>query len=71
MGAAPALLAATLAVGCGGGNGSNMMGSGTNGSGGTSSGVSFMSMSPASGATGVAAGSAITFRFSGAMGTGM
>jgi len=65
-----ALLAAALAAGCGGGS-SNMMGSGMNGSGGSSSGVNFMSVSPSSGMAGVAAGSSMTFRFSGAMGAGM
>ena len=69
MVASAALLAATLAVGCGGG--SNTMGSGMNGSGGSSAGVSFMSVAPISGATGVAVGAPITFRFSGAMGAGM
>jgi hypothetical protein len=48
------------------------MGSGMNGSGdGTSAGAAFMSVSPAGGATGMTAGSPITFRFSGAMGAGM
>lgn len=65
-----ALLAATLAAGCGGGS-TNMMASGMNGSGGSSAGVSFRSVSPISGATGVAVGSPMAFRFSGAMGAGM
>ena len=64
-------MAAAFAGACGGSSGQNMMGSGMNGSGGTSAGAAFMSMSPAGGATGVAAGSPITFRFSGAMGAGM
>jgi hypothetical protein len=64
------LMAASFAGACGG-SGQNMMGSGMNGSGGSSAGVTFMSMSPAAGATGVAANSLITFRFSGAMGAGM
>jgi hypothetical protein len=43
-----------------------------NGSGGgTSVGAALMSVSPAGGATGMAVGSPITFRFSGAMGGGM
>jgi hypothetical protein len=49
-----------------------MMGSGMNGSGGgTSAGAAFMSVSPAGGATGLAIGSPIMFRFRGAMGAGM
>jgi hypothetical protein len=64
-------MTAAFAGACGGGNGQNMMNSGMNGSGGTSAGTAFMSMSPAGGATGVAANSPITFRFSGAMGAGM
>src|SRR4030042_558920 len=69
IGGLAALLAA-LGVACGGG--SNMTGSGMDGSGGgASAGAAFMSVSPAGGATGMAAGSPIAFRFSGAMGTGM
>jgi hypothetical protein len=49
-----------------------MMGSGMNGSGGgASAGAALMSVSPAGGATGIAVGSPIAFRFSGAMGAGM
>jgi len=70
IGGLAALLAAALGVACGGG--SNMTGAGMDGSGGgASAGAAFMSVSPAGGATGMAAGSPITFRFSGAMGTGM
>ena len=64
------LLAATLGVACGGGSsmtGSDMTGSG----GGPAAGAALMSVSPAGGATGMAVGSPMTFRFSGAMGTGM
>jgi hypothetical protein len=42
-----------------------------NGSGGASAGAAFMSVSPAGGAAGVAVGSPMTFRVSGAMGAGM
>ncbi len=50
----------------------NMMSSGMNGSGSAaSSTVSFMGASPPAGATGVAVNTAIMFRFSGAMGSGM
>ncbi len=70
IGGLAALLAATLGVACGGG--SSMTGSGMNGSGGgAAAGAAFMSVSPAGGATGMAVGSPITFRFSGAMGAGM
>jgi len=70
IGGLGALLAAALAGACGGG--SSMTGSGGNGSGGgTSAGAAFMSVSPAGGATGMAVGSPMTFRFSGAMGAGM
>jgi hypothetical protein len=70
VGGSAALLAAVLGVACGGG--SSMTGPGMSGSGGgTSGGTAFMSVSPAGGATGMAVGSAITFRFSGAMGGGM
>ncbi len=71
IGALAALLAAALVGACGGGN--DTMGSGMNGSGAgsTSAGAAFMSVSPAAGAAGVATGSLITFRFSGAMGSGM
>jgi hypothetical protein len=70
VGVSAALLAAALVGACGGG--SSMTGSGTNGSGGsTSAGAAFMSVSPAGGATGMAVGSPITLRFSGAMGAGM
>jgi len=49
-----------------------MTGPGMNGSGGgTSGGTAFMSVSPVGGAAGMAVGSPITFRFSGAMGGGM
>jgi len=49
-----------------------MMGPGMNGSGGNASaGAALMSVSPAGGSAGVAVGSSITFRFSGAMGAGM
>lgn len=49
-----------------------MMGSGMTGSGGgASAGAAFISVSPAGGATGMAVGSPITLRFSGAMGAGM
>ncbi len=64
IGVLTALLAAVLGGGCG--DASDMMGPGRNGSG-----AAFMSVSPAAGATGVAVGSPITFRFGGAMGTGM
>jgi hypothetical protein len=71
IGGLAALLVAALGVACGGG--SSMMGSGMNGSGGggASAGAAFMSVSPMGGATGMAVGSPITFRFSGAMGAGM
>jgi hypothetical protein len=70
IGGLAALLAATLGVACGGG--SSMTESGMNGSGGgAAAGVAFMSVSPVGGATGMAVGSPMTFRFSGAMGTGM
>jgi hypothetical protein len=70
VGGSAALLAAVLGVACG--SGSNMTGPGMNGpGGGTSGGTAFMSVSPAGGAAGMAVGSAITFRFSGAMGGGM
>ena len=70
IGGLAALVAASLVGACGGG--SSMTGSGVNGSGGgTSAGAALMSVSPARGATGMAAGSPITFRFSGAMGAGM
>jgi len=70
IGGLAALLAAALGVACGGG--SSMTGSGMNGSGSsTSAGAAFMSVSPAGGATSMAVGSAITFRFNGAMGAGM
>lgn len=70
IGGLAALLAAALGGACGGG--SNMMGSGMNGSGGANSaGAMFLSVSPADGATGMAVGSPITFRFSGAIGAGM
>lgn len=71
IGVLAVLVAAAIAGACGGSSGQNMMSSGMNGSGGTSAGVAFMSVSPAAGATGVAASSPITFRFSGAMGAGM
>ena len=49
-----------------------MTGSDMNGSGGgPAAGVAFMSVSPAGGATGMAVGSPMTFRFTGAMGAGM
>ena len=48
-----------------------MMGPGMNGSGGASAGAMFMSVSPAGGATGVPAGTSVTFRFGGAMAAGM
>ena len=70
IGGLAALLAATLGVACGGGSsmtGSDMTGSG----GGPAAGAALMSVSPAGGATGMAVGSPMTFRFSGAMGTGM
>lgn len=63
------LFAVALGVACGGGN--DMMGPGMNGPGGASAGATFMSVSPAGGAAGVAVGSPVTFRFSGAMGAGM
>jgi len=70
IGGSTALLAAALGVACGGG--SSMTGSGMNGSGGgTAAGATFMSVSPAGGAIGMAVGSPMTFRFSGAMGAGM
>ena len=70
IGGLAALLAAGLGVACGGGSG--MTGSGMNGSGGgTAAGAAFMSVSPAGGAIGMAVGSPMTFRFSGAMGAGM
>jgi hypothetical protein len=71
VGVSAALLAAALVGACGGG--SSMTGPGMNGSGGgsTSAGAAFMSVSPAGGATGMAVGSPITLRFSGAMGAGM
>jgi len=69
IGGLAALLAAALGVACGGG--SSMTGSGMNGPGGTSAGAAFMSVSPAGGATGMAVGSPITFRFSGPMGAGV
>jgi len=66
------LLAAALAGACGGG-GENMMGPDMSpGTGpGSAAGVAFMSVSPVAGATAIPAGTAITFRFSGAMGVGM
>lgn len=70
IGGSGALLAAALGVACGGG--SSMTAPGPDGSGGgPSGGPAFMSVSPAGGAAGVAVGSPMTFRFSGAMGTGM
>ena len=70
IGGSAALLAAALGVACGGG--SSMTESGMNGSGGsTSAGAAFMFVSPAGGATSMAVGSPMTFRFSGAMGAGM
>ena len=70
VGVVLSFLAAALAVACGGGN--SMTGPDMSGSGGSSGGaVAFMAVSPAAGATGVPVGSPITFRFSGAMGTGM
>jgi len=49
-----------------------MTGSGMDGpGGGTAAGAAFMSVSPAGGATGMAVGSPMTFRFNGAMGIGM
>jgi hypothetical protein len=70
IGGSAALLAAVLGVACGGG--SSMTGSGRNGSGGgAAAGAAFMSVSPAGGTIGMAVGSAMTFRFSGAMGDGM
>ncbi len=63
------LFAVALGVACGGGN--NMMAPGMNGPGGSSSAATFMSVSPAGGAAGVAVGSPLMFRFSGAMGAGM
>src|SRR5512134_842042 len=71
IGGLAALLAAALGVACGGGNSMTGPGMGGPGGGGTPAGVTFMSESPASGATGVAVGSPITFRFSGAMGSEM
>jgi Big-like domain-containing protein len=49
-----------------------MTGSGMDRSGGgTAAGTAFLSVSPEGGAAGVAIGSSMTFRFSGAMGAGM
>jgi hypothetical protein len=65
------LVAASLVGACGGGSGmtgSNMSGSG---GGGASGGAAFMSESPAAGAIGVAVGTPMMFRFSGAMAAGM
>jgi hypothetical protein len=71
IGASAALLAAALGGACGGGR--DMMGPGTNGSGagGTPAAAALMSVLPAAGATGVAVGSSVMLRFSGAMGAGM
>jgi hypothetical protein len=70
IGGLGALLAAALGVACGGGN--SMTGPSMSGSGSSSAGaVAFMAVSPVAGASGVPVGSPITFRFSGAMGTGM
>jgi len=63
------LLTAAVGGACGGG--SSMMGPDKGGPGGGPRGVAFMSVSPAAGATGVGVGSPITFRFAGAMGSGM
>jgi len=64
-----AVLAAVLMGACGG----DTMRSGMDESGGhgSSGGAAFMSVSPSAGATGVAVGSDITFRFSGPMGATM
>ena len=71
-GALAALAAGVALTGaCGGGNDTMGPGMGGSGGGGASAGVAFMSVSPAAGATGVAVGSPIVFRFSGAMGAGM
>jgi hypothetical protein len=70
VGVVSSLLAAAFAAACGGG--SSMTGPGMSGSGSPSAGVvAFMAVSPVAGATGVPVGSPITFRFNGAMGTGM
>jgi len=70
IGGLGALLAAALVGACGGG--SSMTGSGMDGSGaGTSAGAAFLSVSPAGGTAGVAVGSPMTFRFSGAVAAGM
>ena len=70
MGGSAAFLAAALAGACGGG--SSMTGSGVGGpGGGAGAGAAFLSVSPAGGATGMAVGAPMTFRFSGAMGAGM
>jgi Big-like domain-containing protein len=70
IGRSVALLVASLGVACGAG--SNMMGSSMNGSENTgASGVAFISVSPAGGATGIGVGAPIAFRFSGGMGEGM
>jgi hypothetical protein len=66
IGAVSILLTAALAGACGGSG--NMMEPSPAGPG---SGVAVMSVSPPGGATGVALGTPITFRFSGAMGAGM
>src|SRR5512139_4148825 len=70
IGGSAALLAGALGVACGGGSSTTASGMGGSG-GGPSARAAFMSVSPAGGAAGVAVGSPMTFRFSGAMGAGM
>jgi len=64
VGVVVSFLAAVVAGACGGGT--NTMGPDP-----VAGVVALMAVSPAAGATGVSVGSPITFRFSGAMGTGM
>jgi len=67
-----ASFAAVFAIACGGGN--SMTGpsmSSPGGGSGSAGAVTLMAVSPVAGATGVPVGSPITFRFSGAMGSGM
>ena len=64
------VVAGALGVACGSGNMTGSDGNGP-GTGGPSGGATFISESPAAGAMGVAVGTPLLFRFSGAMAAGM
>jgi len=68
---APALAAVFLAAGCGGSDHDGPMMAGPSGMGPTVASASFMSVSPAGGAVGVATSTAITLRFGTGMAPGM